>query len=67
MASLCSLVRLLCLGSGAMALYVQGKESYVVIIEVKFYTFVYTYKFYITFFNIWYRKHNCLTDQSEET
>jgi len=40
MASVYSLVRLLWLGSAAMALYVQGKESYVVITKVKFYTFI---------------------------
>jgi len=39
MASVYSLVRLLQLGSRAVALYVQGKESYVLIIKVKFFYF----------------------------
>ena len=67
MASVYSLVRLLQLGSRAVALHVQGKESYIVIIKVKFSTCIDTRKFWITFFTIWYRKHNYLTDQSEET
>jgi hypothetical protein len=45
MASVYSLVGLLQLGSRAMALYIQGKESYIVIIKVKFSTFIDTCKF----------------------
>jgi len=45
MASVYSLVRLLQLGNAAMAFYVQGKESYVVITKVKFYTFINAHKF----------------------
>jgi hypothetical protein len=45
MASVYSLARLVQLESRAMALYVQGKESYVVIIKVKFSTFTDTHKF----------------------
>lgn len=67
MASVYSLVKLLRLGSAATALYLQGKESYVVITEVIFYTFINTLKFLIIFFTIWYWKHNYLTDQSEKT